>query len=388
MNLNIRQLLNCLVFALLCSCNQQYRQKYPYCEEFHVLQVALDETKTSLFDIFEKIELIPLETNPESLIKKIYKIKYHNNNLYIFDLQQNALLFFDYSGKFLDKIHKIGKGPGEYQLIYDFFIDTIQSQIGMLSPYSAVYHYNFQGDFIKKTDLPNPPQIYRYMELLSGNRCAFWSRTNGTIKPLNIVSMATGENVGSFFYEENSLIEGYCDAFFRDEKGNLYFISGFCNDVFIVRPDGYKISYTWDFGKRNNNIENYKFPIYKTGERSQVAKKFHQSFMNGESSLFYYFIIQNQTNLFYYAYLMFPFNKNKHIFYHKQTGKYHFFEHTAEGHSINEPLLMTNEFMLAELDFEKKELIAPYLLSDKDREILSNFQEEDNPCLVKYSFKK
>jgi hypothetical protein len=44
--------------------------------------------------------------------------------------------------------------------------------------------------------------------------------------------------------------------------------------------------------------------------------------------------------------------------------------------------------MLAELDFKEKETIAPYLFSDADREKLANFKEEDNPCLVKLTFKK
>ena len=90
--------------------------------------------------------------------------------------------------------------------------------------------------------------------------------------------------------------------------------------------------------------------------------------------------------------MRFAFDTRKHLFYHKQTNNYHFFEHTTEGVSIIRPVLITDDFMLSELDFEKKEALAAYLFSDEDRQKLAkfqeDFQEEDNPCLVKYTFKK
>ena len=60
----------------------------------------------------------------------------------------------------------------------------------------------------------------------------------------------------------------------------------------------------------------------------------------------------------------------------------------TEGVSINIPVLITDEFLLAELSFEEKEAIAPYLFSEEDKRRLANFKEEDNPCLVKLTFKR
>jgi len=390
---DVKLLLFCPVLLLLCSCNQQIQKKFPNHKDYHVLHVSLDETKTSLFDIFEKVELIPLETCNEALIKVIRKILYYNNVYYVFDEKLGSLFLFDQNGKFINKIHRIGQGPGEYQLIYDFFVDTLQSQIGMLSPYGSVLYYSIQGDFIKKINLPPPPPSYLYVELLRDNICLFW--TAPAFPPLvdedalTFVSMDTGEKTGGLRYEEHHALwmwNGH--VLHRDNKENVFLTRGFSNDVFIITPNGIQIAYTWDFGNRNNNMDKIKLSN-SVEELNETAKRFRESFNNGESFfLSYCFSRQNQTDLYYYAYLRFAENKRKHLFYHKQTNQYHFFEHTAEGHSINNPLLMTNEFMLAELDFGKKESIAPYLLSDKDREILSNFQEEDNPCLLKFTFKR
>ena len=383
--MNFKLLFKCMVVLLLCSCNQHS----PSDVDYPVLKVTLDETKTSLFDIFEKAELIPLETNQESLIKWVTKIKHYRDTFYLLDNRQGALFIFDNTGQYIDKIHRIGQGPGEYQLIYDFFIDTLQLQIGMLSPFGSVFYYDLQGDFIKRVYLPSPPPGYRHVELLSDNNCIFWSYTETGDKwdALNIVSMETVEKTGGCTYNENHMLGGWtAEVFHRDKKGNVYFIRGFSHEVFTVTPDGLKIAYAWDFGNKTFDIKKYSLP--NTADRSADLHKVYQSFNNGEISNSYHFVLQDQTDLYYYAYLRFAFDKRKHLFYDKKTNNYHFFERTTEGISIKQPVLITDEFMLAELDFEEKDAIAPYLFSEEDKRRLANFKEEDNPCLVKLTFKR
>ena len=66
--------------------------------------IKADLTKpqeASLFDYFSHIELIPLETSDDVLVGNIKKIIYCQNRYYILDLQQQTILVFDDSGKFL-----------------------------------------------------------------------------------------------------------------------------------------------------------------------------------------------------------------------------------------------------------------------------------------------
>ena len=308
-----------------------------------------------------------------------------------FDEDQAALFIFDDTGAYHNKIHRIGQGPDEYRYIYDFYIDTLQSQIGMLSPFGQLFHYGFNGVLIKKTDLPNPPPAYRRMELLPDQTCLFWSFPDDEAEydVLNIISMETGEKTGGFDYNENDVLTTWTSQdFHSDEQGNVYLIRSFINEVFMVTPDGLKIAYAWDFGEQNVNVNKHKFP--NTIDRSNNTILFMNAFNNGETSRYlpYCFSYQNQTNLYYYAYMRFAFMQRKHLFYNKKTSEYHHFERTEEGILINSPLLMTNEYMLAEFSYEEKELIKPYLFSDKDRKILTDFREDDNPCLVKFTFKK
>ena len=382
---SFKLLLKFIIVLLLCSCNRQVSNN----KNYPVLKVTLDETKTSLFDIFEKVELIPLETNQEFLIRWITKVKYYQDTFYLLDDEQGALFIFDYTGQYINKIHRIGQGPGEYRYIYDFFIDTLQLQIGMLSPFGSVFYYDLNGEFIKRVDLPNPPPGYRHVEVLPDNNCIFWSSTGTGDKwdALNIVSMETGEKTVGSTYDENHILRSWAlQVFHRDENENVYFIRGFSNEVFMVTSDGLKTAYAWDFGNKHFDIKTYNLP--NTSDRNADARRFRQLFMDGEISNAYHFVLQDQTDLYYYANMRFPFDICKHLLYNKKTNSYHFFERTAEGVSFNTPVLITNEFVLAELDFKEKESIVPYLFSEEDKRRLANFKEEDNPCLLKLTFKK
>jgi hypothetical protein len=58
--------------------------------------------------------IIPLETTDDCLIAHIDKIEIKNGYIYIMDQKAQSMYIFDMNGKYLNKIHKRGQGPGEY----------------------------------------------------------------------------------------------------------------------------------------------------------------------------------------------------------------------------------------------------------------------------------
>jgi len=81
----------------------------------------------SLFEA--RYDVVPLETNVESLISQIGRISIYGNNFYVLDRSSGSVLIFDEQGKFLKKISHIGRGPGEYTSLTDFGIDTKNNNI-------------------------------------------------------------------------------------------------------------------------------------------------------------------------------------------------------------------------------------------------------------------
>jgi len=95
----------------------------------------------------KSIRYVPLETNSKSLIGNIDKILINKNRTFIMDSRYaKAIFIFDNNGKFLSKIDKKGKGPGEYIQIEDFSIDE-ENNIYIYDNGRKIIVYKESGEF-------------------------------------------------------------------------------------------------------------------------------------------------------------------------------------------------------------------------------------------------
>ena len=75
-------------------------------------------------EVFDKSNLIPLETNKESLIGRINQLLVKSDTLFILDaVVTKKLQMFHRTGKYIGMVGAIGNGPGEYVSPTDFGID-------------------------------------------------------------------------------------------------------------------------------------------------------------------------------------------------------------------------------------------------------------------------
>lgn len=95
-------------------------------------------------------EVIPLETIDESIISEISKVKIHDNRFYIQDRQQQVIFIFDQNGKYINKINRRGRGPGEYIAINDF--DIYNGCIYIISAAAKLLRYDLNGKYIDCTE--------------------------------------------------------------------------------------------------------------------------------------------------------------------------------------------------------------------------------------------
>ncbi len=75
-------------------------------------------------ELFSDIQVIPLETTPESLIRDITQIKFFEGRYYIHDYRRSQIFVFDREGRFQFALNEKGDGPGQYLNLSDFAIDT------------------------------------------------------------------------------------------------------------------------------------------------------------------------------------------------------------------------------------------------------------------------
>lgn len=102
-------------------------------------------------DVFESIDIIPLETSSECLIGGISQLVEANDNYFILDEKNNIVARFNSEGKFVTKIGVMGNGPGEYLEIEDFIVDKKNQFIKLYDIRSRkIIIYDFNGSFIKE----------------------------------------------------------------------------------------------------------------------------------------------------------------------------------------------------------------------------------------------
>lgn len=128
-------------------------------EVIRVHEHKLAKKDVLLSSIFTEFEFIKLGNHQEGLFGNIDRIFFTKDRIFIIDfLISKKVLIFDQTGKFLNSISGLGKGPGEILTPLDFFIDTANSVIGILDAEYSIKKYSYKNDsfeFINLIDLPS-----------------------------------------------------------------------------------------------------------------------------------------------------------------------------------------------------------------------------------------
>lgn len=361
------------LFFLLCACHGSKRT-----EDYPILKVSLEKKSVSILELFNKFEIIPLETNDSSLLIWPNKVLYWDGCYEVFDFKNPALFVFNEDGKFIKKIGKKGDGPEEYVEIYDAVQDNETGEIYMLSPFGEVFNYSLEGKFIKRVKLPQKSN-YQSFEYQNGFFVTWTLPIDEKEDGISIISKNTMQCFNQYWRGNRNLYFLYPWAFHK--YGNeIFFFRPFSREVYSVSRDKMIIVYKWDFGKDNYSMGDWNISKTESGqeeESSSLMKKLK------DSTIPYVISKQAQNNKYYYSELVFGFTPKgiHHIFYRKKDGKSFFFNETIEGINLK-PLYWNDNFVLC---LATNEDLANYakILEKSDIDKISNRNEDDNPVLVK-----
>ena len=127
-------------------------------------------------ELFSDIQVIPLETTPESLIRDITQIKFFEGRYYIHDYRRSQIFVFDREGRFQFALNEKGDGPGQYLNLSDFAIDTARRNLVVLCAVSnALFFYDLGGKFIEKKRLPDIAGAYSSLQFQNKDTIAFFT---------------------------------------------------------------------------------------------------------------------------------------------------------------------------------------------------------------------
>lgn len=181
--------------------------------------------------IFKLPRIIQLETINESLIgRNINKIKKKNGEYFI-SFDNKSLVIFDQQGKFLRRIQKKGRAPGEYISLVDF--DVLPSGNIVILDVKKLILYSNTGEFLKAI----PLDIFCY-NLKAVDEEHFLIRASGEKYILYLID-SKGYVVEKQLKREGIPVWGESVAFYTLGNNSIFYQQD-CSNDFIFFNTGTK----------------------------------------------------------------------------------------------------------------------------------------------------
>ncbi len=209
----------------------------------------LDET------FFSQMNLVPLETTEQALIRDIDAVSMVGDTLFLLDRRQLKVFIYLTDGKLVNVIEDIGNGPKEYSRIVD--IDVHNGALAVLcdAPTKIMY-YTYDGEFVKEQRLTD---YWGAFASLGDNFCLYRRGALGK-RTLNIFEERNGKgNIltqpdGRFVAREarergNTL--SYGRGRFLTHSDEVFFTWPFDYTIYTIQEGKPYPCYTLDFGKQS-----------------------------------------------------------------------------------------------------------------------------------------
>ena len=145
---------NIIFFVVLSlsfvSCRNEKNKAVINSEGQLVLNFEAQSSSSFFSDrIFGKVEMTPLETAEKCLVgAEPVIIILDTHHFFIQDYQQQVIFRFDRTGRFINQIGRLGKGPGEYVAILNYDVNPMDNVVEILAPAGQIMRYSYDGTFI------------------------------------------------------------------------------------------------------------------------------------------------------------------------------------------------------------------------------------------------
>ncbi|GAK36685.1 6-bladed beta-propeller [Bacteroides graminisolvens] len=378
---SISKFLYVIIILLGSSC----AERQPIKESENLIFVDLEkENSVSMYDLFSKVELIPLENTNEAVVgEPIREMRVDNGHFYLLTGKQEVIWHFDEKGHFVDKINHYGSGPNEYSTLSDFRFNRFNGDLEILCCWGYINVYDHSGKTFKKRisfDWNKTSVVHNFIEL-SPNKYLFFSKSRKGNKMMwydvekNDI-IAECYNLPKFLFFNTPFHHTFTPFYSYNDR--VHFVQAYNGTVFTADSEGYfKSEYNFDFGEYNfdiSGLEDKDMRYYITYTATVGAKYANRFIAYGENSKYYI--------------SRFNFRKKlSHLVMDKKTGKTYYFTKLKEN-CLCFPLCM-DEKALYFISYPEELNVAvnPNILSKEDRDEINKVSPADNPIIIKYTFK-
>jgi len=340
-----------------------------------------DLRNINVSEVIDEFEMTPLETTDESLIGYIDKIDFYGDRIYVLDSHYSSSIFvFSKEGKFLSKLSRKGRGPGEFIYPMSFAIDQRGAILVLDMNLSRLLKYNIDDlSFIEEVPLPAipgpSPMTFTIDEEM--NWYYFYKPTNWNIPDDRynfIISDERGNVIAKYINKPYSGEYSYgAHSLFHKFGDNIYGFPHYSNKVYEFDKKRIHLKYQLKFGT-------YAFPDEDFFKQFPPGSQFLKE-LNKDSSKWIKYMFVSQTNDFLvasyqsiYDYYLGIFDKNT-----KKTINVKLSDLTDDlglGFTLPYPTMSQGNYFVGWVDGEHA------------GKAIQNVNADSNPVLVRYTLKK
>lgn len=327
------------------------------------------------------VDYIPLETNENCILGDAIEAIIINKHILVISKMSNPGLFlFDLDGKFIRKLGKRGKGPGEYGNIGSVSFDEhIEELLISTDSKNRIIKFKFDGSSSEGISLKSSIGFVYHNSVVYAHKPSFVFRgNNNDNKQLLVFNAKTGKIINSF-HPVNIAKTKYIDMFvelpsFSIVDNNVYYFVSKEEIVYKLAEDSCVPNYQFQFGKYGFP-DNYKWDYQGYNNARNTNKVRIESVFVSNSFLL---CIVNQQGI------------NRVMVYDKKNDKmYNSINNKTDYvpltfiHNIYQNKIVSNLQVLELINSDYREKFP-----DKLKRILKSAKESNNPILRVVTLKK
>ena len=221
-----------LIVTVLISCSSSNTKNN---DQTTIIRV--DISKSQVLDISERAvinKFILLETGKDFLISSIDKIQVMDSVIFIYDERQDLMFLFDKEGQFITNVGVKGRGPGEYSMINDVYIDDSEGVIYAHERIrNTIQAYDLSGSLINEVHTR-----HRFNSFCITNS-GYWTYScfvteNPNRYNLKLLDHDLNKMLGGFFSQNEFFPTIFMSTFFQDQSRNTYFCYPHSNYIYLL----------------------------------------------------------------------------------------------------------------------------------------------------------
>lgn len=220
--------------------------------------IELNKLPAKQIDIaayLEEIFIVPLETKPDNLMGQYNGFEQDDSDIFYLSRENQTIYHFSSSGKYLNSISRLGKGPGEYASVRNMRIVPGTQTILLSDPrQNKMIQLTYAGNLVKEFTLPQSTARFVVLNkntiALHGGKMVGLDGNEPMGSDLIFLDL-NGKIIGRKFPFTTPLSFEFSNAFTRpNEDGSYYYSKQFDFNLYQVKDTNQPQVYLkFDYGK-------------------------------------------------------------------------------------------------------------------------------------------